>query len=251
MIGVFHIPNYSMNFVNDLIMSANTEYANLEFMGEATFIIAENNDLCRLGLKCIIHDQFQSPTIHFVTTKLELHTILLSNDDSVVIIDFDSLAIDNIDEITALSVCFPTSNWLFLADILDETFLMPLTASFQRANFILKTNDYDVIATAIIATLSGKKYYCSEALQIIMDGYNRKKENSTKRNLLTSTELELVQLLTQGKTAREIAEIRCLSHHTINTHRKNIFRKLEVNNIQELIKFALKNGLVDLTEYYI
>lgn len=228
-----------------------TEFENKQFMDEATFIIAENNDLCRLGLKCVIHDQIQSPSIHFVSTKLELHSTLLSNSNAVVIIDFDSLAINTIDEITVLSACFPQSNWLFIADIPDETFLMPLTASFGKANFILKTNDYDVIATAILATVSGKKYYCSEALQIIMDGHNRKKGNSLKRNLLTSTELGLVQLFTQGKTAKEIAEMRCLSHHTINTHRKNIFRKLNLNNIQELIKFALKNGLVDLTEYYI
>jgi len=235
-----------MTFATELI-----ELEMTEFMADATFIIAENNDLCRLGLKCIIHDQVQSPTIHFASTKLELHSTLLSNSDAVIIIDFDSLAINTIDEVTVLSACFPQSNWLFIAEIPDETFLMPLTASFGKANFILKTNDYDVIATAILATVSGKKYYCSEALQIIMDGHNRKKENSMKRNLLTSTELELVQLFTQGKTAKEIAEMRCLSHHTINTHRKNIFRKLNLNNIQELIKFALKNGLVDLTEYYI
>lgn len=235
-----------MNFASYLI-----EIEITKFMDEATFIIAENNDLCRLGLKCIIHDQIQSPTIHTVTTKFELHSTLLSNSEAVVIIDFDSLAIDSIDEVTVLSVCFPKSNWLFVADIPDETFLMPLTASFGRANFILKTNDYDVIATAILATATDKKYYCSEALQIIMDGHNRKKESIGKRSLLTHTELELVQLFTQGKTAKEIAESRCLSHHTINTHRKNIFRKLELNNIQELIKFALKNGLVDLTEYYI
>lgn len=235
-----------MNFATEL-----KEFENIGIMNEATFIIAENNDLCRLGLKCIIHDQIQSPTIHFVSTKLELHSTLLSNSEAVVIIDFDSLAIDHIDEVAVLSICFTKSNWLFVSDIPDETFLMPLTASFGKANYILKTNDYDVIATAILATASGKKYYCSEALQIIMDGHNRKKENSTKRNLLTTTELELVQLFTQGKTAKEIAELRCLSHHTINTHRKNIFRKLELNNIQELIKFALKNGLVDLTEYYI
>jgi len=220
-------------------------------MADATFIIVENNDLCRLGLKCIIHDQIQSPTIYFVSTKHELHSTLLSNSEAVVIIDFDNLAIDHLDEVTVLSVCFPKSNWLFVSDIADESFLMPLTASFERANFILKTNVYDVIATAILTTVSGKKFYCSEALQIIMDGHNRKKENSVKRNLLTVTELELVQLFTQGKTAKEIAEIRSLSHHTINTHRKNIFHKLNINNIQELIRFALKNGLVDLTEYYI
>jgi len=247
----FHIPKNSMNFATELIEPENTGSGKIEFMNEATFIIAENNDLCRLGLKCIIHDQVQSPIIHFVSTKLELHSTLLANSEAAVIIDFDSLAIEHIEEVSVLSVCFPRSNWLFISDIPDETFLMPLTASFGKANFILKTNEYDVIASAIQATVTGKKYYCSEALQIIMDGHNRKKENSTKRNLLTTTELELVQLFTQGKTAKEIAELRCLSHHTINTHRKNIFRKLELNNIQELIKFALKNGLVDLTEYYI
>ena len=235
-----------MNFATELIESEKKE-----LMNEATFIIGENNDLCRLGLKCMIHDQVLSPTIHFVSTKLELHSTLLANSEAVVILDFDSLGIDHIDEVSVLSVCFPKSNWLFIADIPDESFLMPLTATFSKANFILKTNDYDIIVSAILSTAQGKKFYCSEALQIIMDGHNRKKENSVKRNLLTSTELELVQLFTQGKTAKEIAEARCLSHHTINTHRKNIFRKLELNNVQELIKFALKNGLVDLTEYYI
>lgn len=222
-----------------------------EFMNETTFIIAENNDLYRLGLKCIIQDQVKSNIIHFVTNKLELHKALLEDSQAVVVLDFESLDVDSLDEITVLSIRFPQSNWLFAGDLVDETFLMSLTTSFSRANFILKTNDYDVITTAILNTIEGKKYYCNEALQIVVDGHNRKQENSTKRNLLTHTELELVQLLTQGKTAKEIAELRCLSHHTINTHRKNIFRKLELNNIQELIKFSLKNGLVDLTEYYI
>lgn len=235
-----------MNFANELIESENIEY-----MPNATFIIAENNDLCRLGLERIIHDQIQLPIIHHAINKLELHKALLADNEAVVIINFESIDVDNLDQITILSVCFPQSNWLFIGEIPDETFLMPLTASFGRANFILKSNDYDVIATAILNTVAGKKYFCSEALQIIIDGHNRKKENSVKRNLLTTTELELVQLFTQGKTAKEIAELRCLSHHTINTHRKNIFRKLELNNVQELIKFALKNGLVDLTEYYI
>jgi DNA-binding NarL/FixJ family response regulator len=220
-------------------------------MEKCTFVIAVNNDLIRLGLKFIIHDQIQSPEILAASSKLELHSLLLSNSVAVVILDFDGLDIDHLDEVATLSAVFPQSNWLFLGDIPDETFLMPLTASFGKANFVLKTNEYDVIATAITATFSGRKFYCSEALQIIMDGHNRKKENSAKRILLTVTELELVQLFTQGKTAKEIAELRSLSHHTINTHRKNIFRKLELNNIQELIKFALKNGLVDLTEYYI
>lgn len=220
-------------------------------MVDVTFIIAENIDLCRLGLKCIVLDQFKTPNLIFVSSKIELHSSLLANSEAVVIVDYDNLNVNSIDELSVLSACFPQSKWLFIFDYIEESLLMPMSASFGKANIVLKTNDYDVIASAIINTASGKKYYCSEALQIIMDGHSRKMENSSKRNLLTITELELLQLFTQGKTAREIADLRCLSHHTINTHRKNIFRKLEVNNIQELIKYALKNGLVDLTEYYI
>jgi len=220
-------------------------------MTDATFIIVENNDLYRLGLKCVIQEQFESSITLTVATKLELHSTLLSNSSAVVIIDFDSLLIETIDELTVISACFPDSKWLFIGDLVDVTFLRSLSTTFERANFVLKTNNYETIFTAIKETLSGKKYYCTEALEIVTNKQYRKTEFPAKRNLLTPTELELVQLFTQGKTAKEIADIRCLSYHTVNTHRKNIFRKLEINNIQELIKYALKNGLVDLTEYYI
>lgn len=220
-------------------------------MDKVSFIIAENNDLSRLGLKTIIQEQIKSPEINYAANKLDLHKYLITDAKSVIIVDFDGFEIQSMDEIIAIANCFPDSKWLILSSLIDETLLLRLTSTFTRANFVLKSDDYDVIATAILNTVDGKKFYCSELIQIIMDGYNRKKDISHKSSLLTTTELELVQLLAQGKTAKEIADLRCLSHHTINTHRKNIFRKLELNNIQELIKFALKNGLVDLTEYYI
>lgn len=220
-------------------------------MDKVTFIIADNNDLTRLGLRTIIQEQFKPAEVNFAYNKLELHKSLIEDSKSVILIDLEGFDTQNIDDIIAISNCFPDSKWLIVAPTADESFLLRLTASFSKANFVLKSNDYDMIATAIFNTLEGKKSYCSEALEIIMDGYSRKKYISQKSSLLTTTELELLQLFAQGKTAREIADSRCLSHHTINTHRKNIFRKLEVTNIQELIKYALKNGLVDLTEYYI
>jgi len=220
-------------------------------MEEITFIIADNHDLCRLGLGCIIRDQFKNSNIEPVANKSELRKALANHDSAVVVIDFESMDFDKIDETAILSFAFPQAKWLFVSDRANETFLMPLTASFARANFILKSGSYDEIATALQATTTDKKFFCSEALHIIMEGHNRRKDATNKRSLLTATEMELVQLLAQGKTTKEIADERCLSHHTINTHRKNIFRKLEVNSVQELIKYALKNGLVDLTEYYI
>jgi DNA-binding CsgD family transcriptional regulator len=67
----------------------------------------------------------------------------------------------------------------------------------------------------------------------------------------TVTEREILKLMALGKTTKEIAAERFLSVYTVMTHRKNIFRKLEVNNVHEATKYALRAGIVDVVEYYI
>ena len=68
---------------------------------------------------------------------------------------------------------------------------------------------------------------------------------------LTKTEQEILKDIALGMTTKEIAAKRFFSFHTVNTHRKNIFRKLGVNNVHEATKYALRAGLVDAAEYYI
>lgn len=77
-----------------------------------------------------------------------------------------------------------------------------------------------------------------------------KQEEQEKINL-TKTEIEILKDIALGMTTKEIAEKRFSSFHTVNTHRKNIFRKLGVNNVHEATKYALRAGLVDSAEYYI
>jgi DNA-binding NarL/FixJ family response regulator len=77
------------------------------------------------------------------------------------------------------------------------------------------------------------------------------KKPEEEKSVLTKTEKEILIDIASGLTTREIAEKRISSFHTVNTHRKNIFRKLEVNNAHEAIKYALRAGLVDAAEYCI
>ena len=72
-----------------------------------------------------------------------------------------------------------------------------------------------------------------------------------ERVKLTKTEMEVLRDIALGLTTKEIAEKRFSSFHTVNTHRKNIFRKLNVNNVHEATKYALRAGMVDAAEYYI
>ena len=68
---------------------------------------------------------------------------------------------------------------------------------------------------------------------------------------LTASEIEIVKLIADGKTTKEIAAHKSISIHTVNTHRKNIFRKLGVTNVSELIIQAIKAGWINNIEYFI
>ena len=76
-------------------------------------------------------------------------------------------------------------------------------------------------------------------------------QTTQEENRLTPTETEILRDIALGLTTREIAEKRFSSFHTVNTHRKNIFRKIGVNNVHEATRYALRAGLVDSAEYYI
>ena len=83
-------------------------------------------------------------------------------------------------------------------------------------------------------------------MEMIIEG-----QKDDEYGVLTNTELEIVKAIAQGKTTKEIANERFSSIHTINTHRKNIFRKLKVNTAHDVIKYALRAGLVNPAEFYI
>ena len=83
------------------------------------------------------------------------------------------------------------------------------------------------------------------------DFISRKWKDSERPNGLTATETEIVRAIALGKTSKEIATERYLSIHTVTTHRKNIFRKLRVNTAHEVVKYALRAGLLDPSEFYI
>ncbi len=100
------------------------------------------------------------------------------------------------------------------------------------------------ILDAVKATSNGDKFYCNRILDVVTES---KKEGAGKDcgpTILSKREVEVVEFLAQGLTAGEVADKMCLSVHTINTHRKNIFKKLSVNSTTELVRYALKTALI-------
>ncbi len=115
---------------------------------------------------------------------------------------------------------------------------------------MFKSSSESEILTAVDLTLQGKKFYGREVMEILLEKGEWKKAAQENASL-TAAEIEIVRLIAEGMTTKEIASRKNVSFHTIMTHRKNIFRKARVNNASELVMFAIRAGIIDTIEYQI
>jgi DNA-binding NarL/FixJ family response regulator len=113
---------------------------------------------------------------------------------------------------------------------------------------VFKDGPLSEVKDALQAVDRHTRYLSQRALEVII---NHQQEEDKSDNLLTQTETEIVKAIAQGKTTKEIAAERFSSVHTVTTHRKNIFRKLGINTAHEAVKYALRAGLIDPSEFYI
>ena len=146
---------------------------------------------------------------------------------AVIVLDYTLFNFAGADELIVLQERFKEADWILFSDELSLNFLRQVLFSSMAFGVVMKDNSKEEIMTAI---------QCA---------------SSVDDHLLTQTEKNILKEIALGKTTKEIAAEKNLSFHTINSHRKNIFRKLGVNNVHEATKYAMRAGIVDLAEYYI
>ena len=183
----------------------------------------------------------------YTEDKAELMLALKDNDDTVVVLDYTSFDINDADELLILQQRFSHTRWLLFSEDLSADFVRVLIASSMQFSILLKESQISEIKEAMKFCIHGNRYICQRMTEVLLAPSHDVEEKIN----LTKTETEILKDIALGMTTKEIAEKRFSSFHTVNTHRKNIFRKLNVNNVHEATKYALRAGLVDTAEYYI
>lgn len=183
----------------------------------------------------------------YTEDKAELMLALKDNDDTVVVLDYTSFDINDADELLILQQRFSHTRWLLFSEDLSADFVRVLIASSMQFSILLKESQMSEIKEAMKFCIHGNRYICQRMTEVLLAPSHDVEEKIN----LTKTETEILKDIALGMTTKEIAEKRFSSFHTVNTHRKNIFRKLNVNNVHEATKYALRAGLVDTAEYYI
>ncbi|MDR2801951.1 MAG: response regulator transcription factor [Prevotellaceae bacterium] len=209
-------------------------------------ILADNQYITRQGVAALLQQLVLTDTVLEVSSRAELMKQLINHPQAVVVLDYTLFDIAD-SQLLNMKQRHLHSIWLLFSDELSKHFLRQVLLSGQSFGVVMKTDAKEDIITALKYAIRGEAYLCDIAVQTLREDV----QSQDAPDKLTASERLVLHEIALGKTTKEIAQEQNLSFHTINTHRKNIFRKLEVNNVHEAIKYALRAGIIDLTEYYI
>jgi DNA-binding NarL/FixJ family response regulator len=212
-------------------------------------LIADSQFLITESLKFLLQGEGYFRIVKVVSEKNELIKALESENISLLIIDHSLIDIGSISELREIILRFPELKVLVISNSISKPDLHDLNSA-GILDIILKTAGREELFEAIDSTLKGKKYYSNELLDMLFE-VNDKKSQSEETGQLTVTEREIVRLIAAGLTTKEIASRKFISFHTVISHRKNIFRKLAVTSISELIMYSIKAGWLNTIEYHI
>lgn len=212
-------------------------------------LVADSQFLITESLRYILKRKGQFIVKKVVTEKSELVKTLKKDDISLLIIDHYQIDFEGVSELKEIITSYPLLKILVITNALNKAELLELNSAGIR-NIILKSAGEEVLHEALEAVIKGKKYISGELLELLFESDERKKSGEEPAQL-TNSELEIVKLISDGLTTKEIAARKFISYHTVISHRKNIFRKLGVTSVSELIMYSIKAGWINTIEYHI
>lgn len=215
-------------------------------MGRINILVADTSYLTRKGLQLLMSENNDFQLLGEVDCYADLANHQGLGSASLLITD-SSCAEFNIDNIQRILKKFPRINVLTITSgIHINMFGRTLEAGIK--SYLLKDCDKEEITEAIYKTAKGEKFVCGKVLSAIVHEPKETLAYSGDASCagvnITDREAEIIQLVAEGHSNKQIADKLFLSPHTVTTHRKNIMGKLKVNNTAGLVLYAIKNNLL-------
>ena len=211
------------------------------------FIVADNQELTRFALESLLRKDEEN-VVYRAFDRARLVELLREHESAVVLLDYTLFDFADEEQLLIIAERFNLSDWILISDDLSPQFVRRVIYSSHQFSVVFKDGPLSELHEALQAVGRHTRYLSQRALETII---TQQQEDDKADNILTQTEREIVKSIALGKTTKEIAAERFSSIHTVTTHRKNIFRKLGINTAHEAVKYALRAGLIDPSEFYI
>jgi DNA-binding NarL/FixJ family response regulator len=161
----------------------------------------------------------------------------------VVLMDIDMPEMDGVQATKIIKSKMPDKKILMLT-MHDEKAMIKTLMEIGADGYLLKNSSKDELVRALRALQSGQSYFSSD-VQTILEKEEPSKSSLLATYELTDREVEIVKLIAEGYSNKQIGEKLFISHRTVDTHRTNLMNKLNVHNVAGIVKFAITNGMLD------
>jgi two-component system response regulator NreC len=204
--------------------------------------LADDHSLVRQGFRMILSAQPDMQIVGEAANGREAVQLAEKLQPDVVIMDVAMPELNGIEATRRLAASTPRTRVLALSMHKDAVYVREILRSGARGYLLKDSVDADLI-TAVRAIAKGEGYLSPAVSDAVLTDYRR--HVTDPLDLLTSREREVLQMIAEGKTNKEIATALNLSVYTIEAHRGRVMEKLNLHSTGELVRFALRNGLID------
>jgi two-component system, NarL family, response regulator NreC len=215
-------------------------------METINILLADDHRVVRRGLCLLLESHPGFKVVAEASDGRQAVALAEEHRPDIVVLDVAMPMLNGIEAARQISAKLPQTGIVFLSMHSDEGYVLKALKSGGRAYLLKDSAEYDLV-NAIRAVSSGKAFFSPAINKMLADEYMRQmRENEVQDSyeLLTTREREALQLFAEAKTPKEVASILNLSLYTVETHRSNIFQKLNLHSTAELILYAVRKGVI-------
>jgi two-component system response regulator NreC len=209
-------------------------------------LLADDHTLLRQGLRKILQERSDWEVVAEAGDGREAVRQTLAVQPDIAILDIGMPLLNGIDATRQIVRRLPDIHVLILSMHANEAYIIQALKAGAKGYLLKDSADTDLIR-GVVAVASGKSFFSPAVAKVMLDDYVRhltEKGLADRFDSLSEREREIFQLVAEGHSNKEIAELLSVSPTTIETHRAHIFQKLDVHNTAELVLYAVRRGVI-------
>jgi DNA-binding NarL/FixJ family response regulator len=213
---------------------------------EIRILLADDHTVVRKGLRLLLETQPGFSVIADAADGREAVALAEKLSPDVVVMDVAMPILNGIEAARQITSKHGQVAVVFLSMHSDEGYVLKALKAGARAYLLKDSAEYDLI-NAVKAVSEGKAFFSPAISKMLVEDYMRQMQERAVEDsyeLLTTREREVLQLLAEGKNNKDVASLLNLSLYTVETHRSNIFQKLNLHSGAELILYAIRKGVI-------
>jgi DNA-binding NarL/FixJ family response regulator len=215
-------------------------------MRAVSLLVADDHEIVRRGIRALIQEQPGWQIAAEAKDGRDAVTKATQFQPDVAILDITMPSLNGLDAAMQIAKLSPRTKVLILT-IHESDELSRKALDVGARGYILKTDAAFDLITAVSSLLSDKVFFTPKVSQMVLNGYLRKGPTVSEDEPLqiTAREREIVQLLAEGRHSKEVATVLDITVKTVESHRSNILRKLHFHSVTELVRYAVRNHIVE------